>query len=88
MAEEISAVVYSHNAVARLPTTLLHLKSQLSAAIPWEVLPVDSAFTDDTADVARLLGGRAGSAARMTRRLMYPRKRIRGDQQRIPTVCR
>jgi glycosyltransferase involved in cell wall biosynthesis len=53
MAEGISVVVCSHNGAARLPATLLHLKSQLSTAVPWEVLLVDNASTDDTADVAR-----------------------------------
>jgi glycosyltransferase involved in cell wall biosynthesis len=53
MAEGISVVVCSHNGVARLPTTLAHLKSQVSTTIPWEVLLVDNASTDNTADVAR-----------------------------------
>jgi glycosyltransferase involved in cell wall biosynthesis len=55
--EGISVVVCSHNGAARLPTTLLHLKSQGSSATPWEVLLVDNASTDDTAEVARVCWG-------------------------------
>jgi glycosyltransferase involved in cell wall biosynthesis len=52
-AEGISVVVCSHNGAVRLPTTLLHLKSQVPSEVPWEVLLVDNASTDDTAEVAR-----------------------------------
>jgi glycosyltransferase involved in cell wall biosynthesis len=53
MAEGISVIVCSHNGAARLPTTLLHLKSQRSTTVPWEVLLVDNASTDNTSEVAR-----------------------------------
>jgi glycosyltransferase involved in cell wall biosynthesis len=49
----VSVVICCHNGTARLPATLSHLKSQqVSRDVPWEVIVVDNASTDDTADVA------------------------------------
>ena len=50
----ISVVICCYNSATRLPRTLSHLMAQkVSRALPWEVLVVDNASTDDTADVAR-----------------------------------
>jgi len=50
----ISAVICSHNGAARLPTALSHLASQdVSADVPWEVIVIDNASTDDTTQVTR-----------------------------------
>src|SRR6185437_3196683 len=50
----ISVVVCTYNGAARLPQTLAHLAAQENTgAVAWEVLVVDNASTDDTAEVAR-----------------------------------
>lgn len=50
----VSVVVCCHNSAARLPRTLEHLAGQVVAAhLPWEVLLVDNASTDDTASCAQ-----------------------------------
>jgi glycosyltransferase involved in cell wall biosynthesis len=49
----VSVVVCCHNSSSRLPATLAHLGRQsVSSDIPWEVVIVDNASTDDTAAVA------------------------------------
>jgi glycosyltransferase involved in cell wall biosynthesis len=49
-----SVVICVYNGAARLPQTLAHLAAQQNTdAIAWEVLVVDNASTDDTAEVAR-----------------------------------
>ena len=49
----VSVVVCCYNSSQRLPKTLAHLAcQQVSGEIPWEVLVVDNASTDDTAEVA------------------------------------
>ena len=49
----VSIVIPCHNAAKRLPVTLDHLARQrVPDSIPWEVVVVDNASTDDTAQVA------------------------------------
>jgi glycosyltransferase involved in cell wall biosynthesis len=50
----VSVVVCTHNGASRLPQTLAHLAGQqFEANLQWEVIVVDNASTDRTADVAR-----------------------------------
>ncbi|HVA84571.1 MAG TPA: glycosyltransferase [Candidatus Binataceae bacterium] len=50
----VSVVICTYNGAARLPQTLAHLAAQENTdTIAWEVLVVDNASTDDTAEVAR-----------------------------------
>jgi glycosyltransferase involved in cell wall biosynthesis len=51
--EGLSVIIVCHNGASRLPTTLTHLRLQESSAAPWEVLVIDNASTDGTAEVAR-----------------------------------
>src|SRR5436305_10300761 len=48
----ISVIICCYNSAKRLPETLAHLARQ-NSPIPWEVIVVDNASTDDTARVAR-----------------------------------
>ena len=48
----VSVIVRSSNAASRLPAALAHLKAQTPTFVPWEVLLVDNASTDDTVKVA------------------------------------
>jgi len=50
----VSVVICCHNSALRLPKTLEHLRRQ-EVATPWEVLLIDNASTDGTADLARKL---------------------------------
>ena len=53
MTEAVSVVVCCHNSAKRLPETLAHLaRQEVSSEVPWEVVVVDNASTDDTARVA------------------------------------
>jgi glycosyltransferase involved in cell wall biosynthesis len=52
MADGISVIICCHNGAARLPTTLMHLRAQEEPDVPWELLIIDNASTDATADVA------------------------------------
>lgn len=53
VSEGVSVVVCCFNSVERLPPTLAHLARQrVAEAIRWEVIVVDNASTDATADVA------------------------------------
>lgn len=48
----VSIVVCCHNSAERLPPTLMHLaRQQVLSQIPWEVIIIDNASTDDTANV-------------------------------------
>jgi len=50
----ISVVICSYNGAPRLPAVLVHLARQDAGGdIPWEVIVVDNASTDDTAKTAR-----------------------------------
>ncbi|HEY0257611.1 MAG TPA: glycosyltransferase, partial [Candidatus Methylacidiphilales bacterium] len=50
----VSVVICCHNSAKRLPETLRNLAAQeISPDLPWEVIVVDNASTDDTATVAR-----------------------------------
>jgi glycosyltransferase involved in cell wall biosynthesis len=50
----VTVAICCYNSVERLPATLRHLLAQkVSTETPWEVLVVDNASTDNTADVAR-----------------------------------
>jgi glycosyltransferase involved in cell wall biosynthesis len=49
----LSVIICCHNSVSRLANTLAHLKKQESPAAPWEVLVIDNASTDGTAEFAR-----------------------------------
>ena len=53
-AQGVSIVICCFNSAERLPETLRHVARQaVPAHIPWEVLVVDNASTDRTAEVAR-----------------------------------
>src|SRR6266404_7285820 len=52
MAPSVSIIICSHNGALRLPTALSRIKAQLKPRDPWEVLLIDNASTDDTAEVA------------------------------------
>jgi len=50
----VSVVVCCHNSAKRLPETLRHLAAQqVPDGLPWEVVVIDNASTDDTAETAR-----------------------------------
>ncbi len=50
----VSVIICCHNSAKRLPETLRHLAAQqVPEGIPWEVIVVDNASTDDTSTVAR-----------------------------------
>jgi glycosyltransferase involved in cell wall biosynthesis len=50
----ISVILCTYNGAARLPETLRHLAAQqLPGRVAWEVLLIDNASTDNTAEVAR-----------------------------------
>lgn len=51
--EGVSLVICCHNSADRLPSTLSHIAHQESAnGIPWEVVVIDNASTDNTTQVA------------------------------------
>ncbi len=57
----ISVLVCTYNGKQNLPATLTHLSSQqVEADLPWEILLIDNASTDDTAHVARQTWQRLG----------------------------
>src|SRR5947207_1388488 len=49
----VSVAICSHNGEKRLAPVLAHLKVQRAAQIPWEVIVIDNASSDRTAEVAR-----------------------------------
>jgi glycosyltransferase involved in cell wall biosynthesis len=49
----VSIAICSHNGEKRVARVLHHLKAQQMAEVPWEVILIDNASTDKTADVAR-----------------------------------
>jgi glycosyltransferase involved in cell wall biosynthesis len=49
----ISVIICCYNSSARLPDTLRYLTRLQIGSAPWEVIVVDNASTDDTAQVAR-----------------------------------
>jgi glycosyltransferase involved in cell wall biosynthesis len=58
----VSVVVPCYNSASRLPDTLTHLARQRVRRVPWEVIVIDNASTDDTAEVARAVWDATGSA--------------------------
>jgi glycosyltransferase involved in cell wall biosynthesis len=48
----LSIIIVCHNGASRLPTTLAHLKMQESPKVPWELVVIDNASTDQTSKVA------------------------------------
>jgi len=48
----VSVVICCHNSASRLAATLLHLRRQTGVGVPWEVVIVDNASTDGTAETA------------------------------------
>ncbi len=49
----VSVVICCHNSAKRLPETLRHMAAQqVPKDIPWEIVVVDNASTDDTAETA------------------------------------
>lgn len=53
MSMGVTVVICCHNSVERLPQTLRHLAAQqVPSEIPWEVIVIDNASTDETARVA------------------------------------
>jgi glycosyltransferase involved in cell wall biosynthesis len=52
MAPGVSIIICTHNGASRLPTTLAHIKAQVPPRVPWEVVLIDNASTDETAKVA------------------------------------
>lgn len=49
----VSVVLCCHNSAARLPATLCHLKKQrVPQDVSWEVIIIDNASTDETAEIA------------------------------------
>jgi len=54
MSMGVSVVICCHNSAKRLTETLRHLAAQkVPGDIPWEVVVIDNASTDDSADVAQ-----------------------------------
>lgn len=50
----VSIVICCHNSASRLPTTLAHLRAQqVPDDVPWEVIVIDNASTDETMTVAK-----------------------------------
>jgi glycosyltransferase involved in cell wall biosynthesis len=53
MNEGVSVIICCHNSAQRLPETLRHLAAQqVPEDLPWEIVVVDNASTDDTAETA------------------------------------
>ena len=50
----VSIVICCYNSTQRLPQTLAHLAAQKVADVPWEVIVIDNASTDNTAEVAKI----------------------------------
>lgn len=52
----VSVVICCYNSAEKLPATLEHLlKQEMNPELPWEVILVDNASTDNTSDIARSL---------------------------------
>jgi glycosyltransferase involved in cell wall biosynthesis len=49
----ISVVICCHNSASRLPATLAHLRAQRADGVPWEVILIDNASTDDTVSLTK-----------------------------------
>jgi glycosyltransferase involved in cell wall biosynthesis len=68
---DISVVVCCHNSAGVLPQTLAHLANQVvDPSVTWEVIVVDNASTDGTADLAR---HQEGFARRLVRVVAEPK---------------
>jgi glycosyltransferase involved in cell wall biosynthesis len=55
--EGVSVVICCHNGASRLPVTLAHLKAQRADRVPWEVILIDNASTDDTVSLTKSFWG-------------------------------
>lgn len=61
MSGGMSVVVCCYNSARRIPETLTHLAAQrVPPDVPWEVIVVDNASTDDTAELAERLWKEVG----------------------------
>lgn len=70
---DLSFIICTYNGAARLPETLAHLAAQANrGGWAWEVLVVDNASTDGTAEVARGWAGRFAAAGASFRVLSEP----------------
>lgn len=59
----VSVVICCHNSAGRIGVTLEHLgRQEVPPGIPWEVILVDNASTDETVAVAQSVWGRVGGA--------------------------
>lgn len=84
MANSISVIICCHNSSHTLPRTLAHLASQRGADdLRWEVIVIDNASTDDTAELARRVWSHEQNAPAPLRVVHEPRQglthaRLRG----------
>ncbi|MEQ1948437.1 MAG: glycosyltransferase [Bryobacteraceae bacterium] len=80
----VSVIICCHNSAARLPSTLGHVQAQVGTeGIPWEVIVVDNASTDDTSEVARRVWGTGRSPLLVVKepRSGLSHARLRGFQE-------
>jgi glycosyltransferase involved in cell wall biosynthesis len=85
MSDGISVVICSYNGARRLPATLAHLKAQEGTTVPWEVLLVDNASTDRSAEVTLEYWGSCSVPLRVVREpkpgVRYARERGLAEAQ-------
>lgn len=76
----ISVAICAHNSADRLPETLRHLATQREAGCRWEVVVIDNASTDGTAEAARRLW--PADAPAPLRVFLEPRKGLTHARER------